>query len=93
MKTKVNYLRKYNDTNTYSQTINVICSEKEFISMKEVVKQYINSGYTYSCCAKPITVGTNYLTYNMIHKLSFNFWENNKRVKTDRNTILNIKIQ
>lgn len=29
----------------------------------------------------------------MIHKLSFNFWENNKRVKTDRNTILNIKIQ
>lgn len=43
MKTKVNYLRKYNDTNTYSQTINVIC--------------------------------------------------NNKRVKTDRNTILNIKIQ
>lgn len=37
MKTKVNYLRKYNDTNTYSQTINVICSEKEFISMKEVV--------------------------------------------------------
>lgn len=79
MKTKVNYLRKYNDTNTYSQTINVICSEKEFISMKEVVKQYI--------------IGTNYLTYNMIHKLSFNFWENNKRVKTDRNTILNIKIQ
>lgn len=44
-------------------------------------------------CAKPITIGTNYLTYNMIHKLSFNFWENNKRVKTDRNTILNIKIQ
>ena len=44
MKTKLNYLRKYNDTNTYSQTINVICSEKEFISMKEVVKQYINSG-------------------------------------------------
>lgn len=87
MKTKVNYLRKYNDTNTYSQTINVICSEKE------VVKQYINSGHTYSCCAKPITIGTNYLTYNMIHKLSFNFWENNKRVKTDRNTILNIKIQ
>lgn len=42
MKTKVNYLRKYNDTNTYSQTINVICSEKEFISMKEVVKQYIS---------------------------------------------------
>lgn len=31
MKTKVNYLRKYNDINTYSQTINVICSEKEFI--------------------------------------------------------------
>lgn len=27
MKTRVNYLRKYNDTNTYSQTINVICSE------------------------------------------------------------------
>ena len=53
MKTKVNYLRKYNDTNTYSQNINVICSEKEFISMKEVVKQYINSGHTYSCCAKP----------------------------------------
>lgn len=46
MKTKVNYLRKYNDTNTYSQTINVICSEKEFISMKEVVKQYINNGHT-----------------------------------------------
>ncbi len=45
------------------------------------------------CCAKPITVGTNYLTYNMLHKLAFNFWENNKRVKTDRNTILNIKIQ
>lgn len=65
MKTKVNYLRKYNYTNTYSQTINVICSEKEFISMKEVVKQYINSGHTYSCCAKPITVGTNYLTYNI----------------------------
>lgn len=41
MKTKVNYLRKYNDTNTYSQTINVICTE----SMKEVVKQYINSGH------------------------------------------------
>lgn len=93
MKTKVNYLRKYNDINTYSQTINVICSEKEFISMKEVVEQYINSGHTYSCCAKPITVGTNYLTCNMIHKLSSNFWENNKRVKTDRNTILNIKIQ
>lgn len=93
MKTKVNYLRKYNDTNTYGQTINVICSEKEFISMKEVVKQYINSGHTYSCCAKPITVGTNYLTYNMLYKLAFNFWKNNKRVKTDRNTILNIKIQ
>lgn len=60
MKTKVNYLRKHNDVNTYSQTISVICSEKEFISMKEVVKQYINSGHTYSCCAKPITVGTNY---------------------------------
>lgn len=29
MKTRVNYLRKYNDTNTYSQTINVICSEQE----------------------------------------------------------------
>lgn len=93
MKTKVNYLRKYNDTNTYSQNINVICSEKEFISMKEVVKQYINRGHTYSCCAKPITVGTNYLTYNMLHKSAFNFWGNNKRVKTDRNTILNIKIQ
>lgn len=93
MQKPARYLRKYNDTNTYSQTINVICSEKEFISMKEVVKQYINSGHTYSCCAKPITVGTNYLTYNMIHKLSFNFWGNNKRVKTDRNTILNIKIQ
>lgn len=88
MKTKVNYLRKYNYTNTYSQTINVICSEKEFISMKEVVKQYINSEHTYSCCAKPITVGTNYLTYNMLHKLAFNFWGNNKRVKTDRNTIV-----
>lgn len=93
MKTKVNYLRKYNDTNTYSQNINVICSEKEFISMKEVIKQYINSGHTYSCCAKPITVGTNYLTYNMLYKLAFNFWKNNKRVKTDRNTILNINIQ
>lgn len=42
---------------------------------------------------KHITVGTNYLTYNMLHKLAFNFWGNNKRVKTDRNTILNIKIQ
>lgn len=28
MKTKVNYLRKHNDANTYSQTINVICSER-----------------------------------------------------------------
>lgn len=84
MKTKVNYLRKYNDTNTYSQTINVICSEKEFISMKEsIVGTHI----------RVVTIGTNYLTYNMIHKLSFNFWGNNKRVKTDRNTILNIKIQ
>lgn len=93
MKTKVNYLRKHNDVNTYSQTISVICSEKEFMDMAQVVKSYIKSGNTYACCAKPITVGTNYLTYNMLHKLAFNFWENNKRVKTDRNTILNIKIQ
>lgn len=76
MKTK----RKHNDVNTYSQTISVICSEKEFMDMAQVVKSYIKSGNTYACCAKPITVGTN-------------FWENNKRVKTDRNTILNIKIQ
>lgn len=90
MKTKVNYLRKHNDANTYYK---FICSEKEFMDMAQVVKSYIKSGNTYACCAKPITVGTNFLTINMLHKLAFNFWENNKRVKTDRNTILNIKIQ
>lgn len=67
MKTKVNYLRKYNDTNTYSQTINVICSEKEFISMKEVVKQYINSRHTYSCCAKPKQKKGNGRFYDIRH--------------------------
>lgn len=51
MKTKVNYLRKYNDTNTYSQTINVICSEKEFMDMAQVVKSYIKSGNTYKVIA------------------------------------------
>lgn len=93
MKTRVNYLRKHNDVNTYSQTISVICSEKEFMDMAQVVKSYIKNGNTYACCAKPITVGTNFLTVNTLHKLAFNFLENNKRVKTDRNTILNIKIQ
>lgn len=78
MKTKVNYLRKHNDVNTYSQTISVICSEKEFMDMAQVVKSYIKSGNTYACCAKPITVGTNFLTINTLHKLAFNFWENNK---------------
>lgn len=57
MKTKVNYLRKHNDANTYSQTISVICSEKEFMNMAQVVKSYIKSGNTYACCAKPITDG------------------------------------
>lgn len=47
MKTKVNYLRKYNYTNTYSQTINVICSEKEFISMKEVGAGLLSDNYIY----------------------------------------------
>lgn len=63
MKTKVNYLRKYNDTNTYSQTIMF----RKGIYKHEGSCKAI--GHTYSCCAKPITVGTNYLTYNMIHQL------------------------
>jgi len=40
MKTKINYLRKHNDVNTYSQTISIICSEKEFMDMATNCNSY-----------------------------------------------------
>ena len=60
-----------------------------YLNTNEKLTERINNIFDNGCHSHFHDVSNN----GMLHKLAFNFWENNKRVKTDRNTILNIKIQ